>query len=123
MQQQDEMNVIQLALQEYEQGMKQFTEKMPKVAQKYNEFTKECFRDGALSEKQKQLIALAISVYSQDEYSIIHHTKNCGDLKCSEEEIFEAIAVTAAFGGGTTISQAVTLVQEAYYQFHQEQLQ
>ncbi|HEY9577805.1 MAG TPA: carboxymuconolactone decarboxylase family protein, partial [Pseudobacillus sp.] len=32
---------------------------------------------------------------------------------CSEQEMFEALGVAAAFGGGAAMSQAVTLVQEA----------
>lgn len=118
-QQQDQQNhVIQLALQEYEQGMNNFAQKMPKIYNKFNAFTKECFSEGTISKKHKQLIALSISVYTQDEYSIIFHTKSCVDLGCSEEEILDAIGVTMAFGGGTTMSQAVTLVQEAYQQFN-----
>ncbi|MFK4426278.1 AhpD family alkylhydroperoxidase [Bacillus sp. RC51] len=89
-----------------------FTEKMPKLAEQFNSFTEECFKEGTLSKKQKQLIALGISLYSQDEYCIIYHIKGCLDQGASEQEIFEAVGVTAAFGGGGTMSQAVTLVQE-----------
>lgn len=67
--------------------------------------------DGALSKKQKQLIALGISLYSQDEYCIIYHTKGCIDQGASEQENLETVGVTAAFGCGPTMSQAVTLVQ------------
>lgn len=48
----------------------------------------------------------------QAEYSIIYHTKGCLDQGCSEEEILETVGVTAAFGGGASMSQGVTLVQE-----------
>ncbi len=44
---------------------------------------------------------------------MIYHTKGCLDQGCTEEEILEAIGVTAAFGGGAAMSQAVTLVQDA----------
>lgn len=106
-------SVIQMALQEYKEGLGQFLQKMPDVAGKFNEFTEACFKEGKLSKKEKQLIALGISVVSQDEYCIIYHTKGCLDEGCSEEEILEALGVTAAFGGGAAMSQAVTLVQEA----------
>ena len=43
---------------------------------------------------------------------MIYHTEGCIDHGASEEEILEAVGVTAAFGGGATLSQAVTLVQE-----------
>ena len=34
-------------------------------------------------------------------------------MAVSKEEILEAIGVTAAFGGGIAMSQAVTLVQQS----------
>ncbi|MBU8906616.1 carboxymuconolactone decarboxylase family protein [Desertibacillus haloalkaliphilus] len=107
------MNSIEMALQDYKEGLGHFTQKMPNIASKYNDFTEECFAEGKLSQKEKQLMALGISIYSQDEYCIIYHTKGCLDQGCTEEEIFEAVGVTAAFGGGAAMSQAVTLVQEA----------
>ncbi len=106
-------------LHDYKLGLGHFTEKMPHIARKFNAFTEACFEEGKLSQKEKQLIALGISVYSQDEYCIIYHTKGCIDQGCTEEEIWEAIGVTGAFGGGAAISQAVTLVQDCMEEFNQ----
>ena len=112
-------NSTEAALLDYKTGLGTFTKKMPKLAELYNSFTEECFKEGVLSQKQKQLIALGISLYSQDEYCIIYHTKGCLDQGCSEEEILEAVGVTAAFGGGAAMSQAVTLVQECIEELKQ----
>ncbi|WP_349408397.1 carboxymuconolactone decarboxylase family protein [Pseudalkalibacillus sp. SCS-8] len=101
------------ALMDYKHGLGVFTEKMPDIARKYNAFTESCFKAGKLTKKEKQLIALGISIYSQDEYCIIYHTKGCLDQGCTEEEILESVGVCAAFGGGAAMSQSVTLVQEA----------
>ncbi|HET7578413.1 MAG TPA: carboxymuconolactone decarboxylase family protein [Bacillales bacterium] len=106
-------NSIEAALLDYKEGLGHFTEKMPDIAKSYSAFTEACFKEGALSQKQKQLIALSISVNAQDEYCIIYHTKGCLDQGCSEEEMLEAVAVSGAFGGGAAMSQSVTLVQEA----------
>ncbi|MFZ4450850.1 carboxymuconolactone decarboxylase family protein [Salibacterium aidingense] len=114
-QQQDEQqsSMIQQALQEYKEGIGQFNEKIPHIARRYNAFTEACFTKGELSAKEKQRIALGISVFAQDEYCIIYHTKGCLDEGCTEKEILETLGVSAAFGGGAAMSQAVTLVQEA----------
>ncbi|WP_057914900.1 carboxymuconolactone decarboxylase family protein [Peribacillus muralis] len=112
-------NSTENALHDYKAGIGVFTEKMPDLAEKFNSFTEECFKEGLLTKKEKQLIALGISLYSQDEYCIIYHTKGCLDQGCSEQEILEAIGVTAAFGGGATMSQAVTLVQECVQELNQ----
>ncbi|MCD8501415.1 MAG: carboxymuconolactone decarboxylase family protein [Bacillaceae bacterium] len=117
----DEMNMneLELALHDYKLGLGHFTQKMPDIASKYNAFTEACFAEGVLSQKQKQLIPLGISIYSQDEYCIIYHAKGCIDQGCSEEEILEVVGVTGAFGGGAAMSQAVTLVQDCIEQFNQ----
>ncbi|WML47054.1 carboxymuconolactone decarboxylase family protein [Neobacillus sp. PS3-34] len=113
-------NSTESALHNYKEGLGVFTQKMPELAQHYNAFTEACFKEGALSKKDKQLIALGVSLYSQDEYCIIYHVKGCLDEGATEAEILEAIGVTAAFGGGAAMSQAVTLVQEAMSELGQQ---
>ncbi|MCD7036281.1 carboxymuconolactone decarboxylase family protein [Metabacillus sp. GX 13764] len=112
-------NTAEAALLGYKMGLGTFTEKMPDLAHHYNAFTEACFKEGELSQKQKQLIALGISIFSQDEYCIIYHTKGCLDQGASEKEILETVGVTAAFGGGAAMSQAVTLVQECMTELNQ----
>lgn len=114
-----QMSMIEQALLEYKEGMGKLSEKMPEVVRSYNEFTKICFQEGALSQKQKHLIGLALGVYSNDEYCIIYHTKGALDQGASQEEILEAACVCAAFGGGMAMSQSVTLVQDAMEEFQQ----
>lgn len=103
----------------YKEGLGLFTQKMPEFAREYNAFTEACFKEGELTQKQKQLIALGISIHAQDEYCIIYHTKGCMDQGCSEQEILEAVGVTAAFGGGASMSQGITLVQECIQEMNQ----
>jgi AhpD family alkylhydroperoxidase len=100
------------ALHHYKEGLGTFTQKLPEIAGSFNAFTEACFKEGALSKKEKQLIALGISLATQDEYCTIYHTKGCLDEGASEQEILEACGVAAAFAGGAAMSQAVTLVQE-----------
>ncbi|MET3697426.1 AhpD family alkylhydroperoxidase [Bacillus oleivorans] len=113
-------NSVTDSLYAYKVGLGAYTEKMPDLVHRFNEFTQTCFQEGTLNQKQKQLIALGISLYSQDEYCIIYHTKGCLDQGCTEEEILEVIGVTAAFGGGAALSQGVTLVQEAIKELGQQ---
>ncbi|MBM7840530.1 AhpD family alkylhydroperoxidase [Alkalihalobacillus xiaoxiensis] len=101
-------------MMQYKKGVGSFEEKMPIFAEKYNEFTEQCFNEGALSKKHKHLIALGMSIHAQDEYCIIYHTKGCLDNGCSEEELLETVSVATAFGSGAALSQGATLVQEAF---------
>ncbi|MBN9655476.1 carboxymuconolactone decarboxylase family protein [Halobacillus sp. GSS1] len=112
--QEQNMTWTQTYLHDYKEGMGAFREHMPEVSHKFDEFTQECFKAGELSKKDKQLMALGISIVAQDEYCMIYHTKGCVDQGATEKEILEACGVAAAFGGGAALSQAVTLVQDAY---------
>ncbi|SEH38245.1 alkylhydroperoxidase AhpD family core domain-containing protein [Halobacillus karajensis] len=112
--QEQNMTWTQNYLHDFKEGMGAFTDHMPEVAHKFSEFTEECFKGGEISKKEKQLMALGISIVAQDEYCMIYHTKGCVDQGATEKEILEACGVAAAFGGGAALSQAVTLVQDAY---------
>ncbi|WP_110926871.1 carboxymuconolactone decarboxylase family protein [Bacillus massiliglaciei] len=105
-------NFTEAARIKYKEGIGRFNEKLPGFVSQFNAFTEECFKEGALTQKQKQLIALGISIHAQDEYCIIYHAKGCLEQGCSEQEILEAVCVTAALGGGASVSQGVTLVQD-----------
>lgn len=109
----DNQTFTEAAIQEYKEGLGVFTKKMPKIAESYNKFTEACFSEGKVPQKEKQMIALGISIYAQDEYCIMYHTKGCLDQGCTEDEILEVVGVSAAFGGGAAMSQAVTLVQQS----------
>ncbi|QQK81347.1 carboxymuconolactone decarboxylase family protein [Salicibibacter cibi] len=108
---------IEEALQEYKDGMNYLSGQLPKLTRKFNAFTDACFAEGELKAKDKYLIALAISVCMNEEYSIINHAKNCIDEDCSEEEIMEAVAVAVSFRGDAALSQAVTVVRDAIETF------
>ncbi|QAS53824.1 carboxymuconolactone decarboxylase family protein [Halobacillus litoralis] len=112
--QEKNMTWTQTYLHDYKEGIGVFSDHMPEVAHKFSQFTEECFKEGEVSQKHKQLMALGISIVAQDEYCMIYHTKGCVDQGASEKEILEACGVAAAFGGGAALSQAVTLVQDAY---------
>ena len=106
-------------LVQYKEGMGNFEATMPDLTKAYNHFTELCFQEGQVSQKHKQLAALTISVYAQDEYCIIYHTKGSLNEGATEEEISEIIGVSTAIGGGAAMSQGATLVQECMQTFRQ----
>ncbi|MFC7442949.1 carboxymuconolactone decarboxylase family protein [Laceyella putida] len=110
---------MQQALNEYKEGIGQLAKHLPEVASAYNKFTSACFSEGELSLKEKHLIALALGIYSNDEYCIIYHAKGAVDNGASDKEMLEAAGVSAAFGGGMAMSQAVTVLIDALNEFKQ----
>lgn len=113
-------NYVEMSIREYKEGLGHFRDKMPDITEKYIEFTSACFAPGEIDQKTKQLIALGISLYSQDEYCIMYHTQEAMHTGASEQEILEVVGVCAAFGGGATMSQGVTLVQECIQELSQQ---
>lgn len=99
-------------LADYKTGMGAMSEQLPKLMKSFHAFTEISFEEGEISHKYKQLIALAVSVYAHSEYCIIYHTKASMDAGSTVPEVLEAVGVAAALGGGSALSQAVTLVMQ-----------
>lgn len=56
--------------------------------------------DGALTVKQKELVAIGIAVAKQCEPCIILHVQKCLDAGATREEILEASGVAVMMSGG-----------------------
>ncbi|WP_274364407.1 carboxymuconolactone decarboxylase family protein [Paenibacillus thermotolerans] len=97
----------------YKLGVGVMTDSMPGIVEAYHRFTGECFADGALSAKEKQLIALGIALAANNEVCTFYHVSEAQAKGASAQEIAEACAVAAAVGAGHAMSQGVTRVQQA----------
>jgi len=96
----------------YKTGLGRFRDRMPGVGEAYMQFTAACFASGALPERTKHLIALGIALGQQDEICVRYHTDAALQTGASEQDVLEAVAVAAAFGGGAAMSLGVTLAQQ-----------
>ncbi|SHG57587.1 carboxymuconolactone decarboxylase family protein [Ornithinibacillus halophilus] len=112
-------NYFDQSILDYKEGSSQLEKYLPETVKGYYKFTEGSFEPGAVSQKHKQLMALGISIYAQDEYCIIYHAKGAVEQGANEEELMETIAVSAALGGGAAYSQGVTLAMDAFY-FYQD---
>ena len=70
----------------------------PGVHDAFQSFSKAVFADGALPEKTKQLVAVAVAHVTQCPYCINGHTKLALSKGNTPEEIMEAIWVAAESG-------------------------
>lgn len=107
---------IESMVNSYKNGVGHFKETLPGVVETYNAFTGSCFESGVLEEKQKQLIALGISLFANNEVCTFYHVQEALSKGSTPQEIMEATAVAAAMGGGHTMSQGVTRVRQAVEQ-------
>jgi AhpD family alkylhydroperoxidase len=97
----------------YKTGVGEMTDKLPELVRAYHEFTGECFKPGALSTKEKQLVALGIALFANNEICTFYHVQEAVSSGATTEEVLEAAGVAAAVGGGHAMSQGVTRVQQA----------
>jgi AhpD family alkylhydroperoxidase len=98
----------------YPQATKALAEKRselaPEVEAAFRQFSQAVFRDGALSGKTKQLIAVAVAHVTQCPYCIKGHTKAALRHGATAEELMEAIWVAAEMrAGGAYAHSALAL--------------
>jgi AhpD family alkylhydroperoxidase len=64
------------------------------------------FRDGALSTKTKELMAIGISIQAGCDAAIEKHIERAAQQGASFEESVEAVEVGISMGGGTAVTSA-----------------
>jgi AhpD family alkylhydroperoxidase len=84
----------------------------PEIMTAWNNFSKTVLKDGALPEKTKQLIAVAVAHVTQCPYCIRSHTKQAMRKGASKEEIMEAIWVAAEMRAGAAYAHASIAIDE-----------
>lgn len=84
----------------------------PKNIQAWRTFSKTVFEAGALDEKTKQLIALAVAHVTQCPYCIRAHVKGASLKGASKEEIMEAIWIAAEMRAGAAYAHADIAMDE-----------
>ncbi|TVZ40408.1 AhpD family alkylhydroperoxidase [Alteromonadaceae bacterium 2753L.S.0a.02] len=78
----------------------------PETMNAFYTMSKAALKDGELSEKVKEFIALAIGIAKQCEGCIAFHVKNLKELGASREEIGEVLAMSVYMGGGPGLMHA-----------------
>ena len=84
----------------------------PKSLEAWRDFSKMVFEPGALDEKTKQLIAVAVAHVTQCPYCIRSHSKSALRKGASKEEIMEAIWVAAEMRAGAAYAHATIAMDE-----------
>lgn len=106
--------------EQYRDGLRSFGRVMPSVIDAYNQFTEACFAPGELSVKQKHLLAMGIALFTGNEHCIVFHLEQALNEGASQQEIAETVAVAGAYGGGSTFSHGVILIDEVMQERGQE---
>ena len=83
----------------------------PETMQGFNAMAKGALQDGALSELQKELIALAIAVTQRCDACVGFHVKALIRLGATREQIMETLGVCTYMGGGPALMYAAEAVR------------
>ena len=84
----------------------------PERAEAFRNFSKAVFKEGALPEKTKQLIAVAVAHVTQCPYCIYDHTAQAMRKGASKQEIMEAIWVAAEMRAGGSYAHSALAIDE-----------
>lgn len=83
-----------------------------KLGDKFFDYYGEVFKEGALSEREKSLIALAVAHAVQCPYCIDAYTKDSLEKGSDEEMMMEAIHVASAIKGGAALVHGVQMMNK-----------
>jgi AhpD family alkylhydroperoxidase len=91
---------VQAWFDDFKESSGRLREEAPYVMNGFGGMFAKIMRDGAVSLKTKELIAVSIGVAIQCEPCIRLHVQKCLDIGCTKEEILEATSVAVMMSGG-----------------------
>ncbi|UXX79661.1 arsenosugar biosynthesis-associated peroxidase-like protein [Reichenbachiella carrageenanivorans] len=88
------------------------SELQPKLGKKFFDYYGEVFKEGALTQREKSLIALAVSHAVQCPYCIDAYTADSLEKGADETQMMEAIHVAAAIKSGAVLVHGVQMMNK-----------
>ncbi|HNP96310.1 MAG TPA: arsenosugar biosynthesis-associated peroxidase-like protein [Cyclobacteriaceae bacterium] len=82
------------------------------LADKFFDYYGEVFKEGALTAREKSLIALAVSHTIQCPYCIDAYTVDTMEKGCDEQQMMEAVHVAAAIRSGASLVHGVQMMNK-----------
>ena len=104
-------------LQRLKKGIGALNKEIPKTMENFFGFVGSALKDEALTVKQKELIAIALSIKAGCVDCITLHAFQALEAGCNRKEIMEAAGMAMVFGGGPTLGAAATVLTEALDEF------
>lgn len=84
----------------------------PELAKKFFDYYGEVFKEGALSAREKSLIALAVAHAIQCPYCIDAYSVDALEKGSNEEQMMEAVHVAGAIRGGASLVHGVQMMNK-----------
>ena len=90
--------------------MKDLATAVPKAMQAFSAFDQVALQDGAIPKKYKELMAVAVALTTQCPYCIDIHRDAARKAGASEEELAEAVFVSAALRAGAAVTHGTHVI-------------
>jgi alkylhydroperoxidase/carboxymuconolactone decarboxylase family protein len=88
------------------------SEFQPELGKKFFDYYGAVFQDGALTSREKSLIALAVSHAVQCPYCIDAYSEDSLEKGATEEQMMEAVHVAGAIRGGASLVHGVQMMNK-----------
>jgi 4-carboxymuconolactone decarboxylase len=89
------------------------SESSPELGKKFFDYYAAVFEDGALTAREKSLIALAVAHTVQCPYCIDAYTQDCQQKGADLEQMTEAVHVAVAIRGGSSLVHGLQMREHA----------
>ncbi|MFH2219290.1 MAG: carboxymuconolactone decarboxylase family protein [Pseudomonadota bacterium] len=110
-------------LERFRKGVDILSKEIPDTTKRMFDFIHKVQKKGKLSVREKELIAIGVSLYHKCEDCIAVHVLNALQAGCTRQEIMEAAEIAMVFGGGFSLAASATLLIEALDEFEKDFIQ
>lgn len=107
-------------LQRFMKGVGRLQEELPAAIGPLLAFSGAALKAGVLSVREKELIAIGVSLYHRCEDCVVLHTYKALEAGCTRQEILESAGVAMAFGGGPSLGSTASLLLECLDEFQND---
>lgn len=107
-------------LERFNAGVGVLGEEMPDTIKHMFDFVGSASSEGVLTMREKELVAIGITMVTRCEDCIAYHTHSALKAGCTREEILEAAGMAMVFGGGPTLGASASLLLAALDEFEKD---
>lgn len=100
-------------LEHFQHGVARLAAEIPETIGALLGFVKTAQSESALTVREKELIAVGISLYHRCGECIVVHVDAALRAGCTRREIIEAAGMAMVFGGGPSLGSSATLLLDA----------
>ncbi len=104
-------------LDNFQKGVGTLLEETPDPVNALFGFINAAQKEGALTLREKELVAIGVSIYTRCEDCIVVHAQKALQAGCTRAEILEAASMAIVFGGGPSLGATASILIAALDQF------